>query len=525
MSERSDSSQPVSAQPGQGNQGGGRRTAVLAAVSVAVVAVLGGGAWAAGYLLGGHGPQPEDVLPAATVAELSVDMDPSATQKVEALRTLRKFPALRQKLDLGADDDLRKWVYDQAVKDTACSRVDFATDVEPWLGNRAAVAAVDLAGKTPAPAVALQVSDAQQAKAGIQRLVDCGHPKDFGYAFADGYVVFSDSGDHARTIVTAGKAASLADDPGYTRWTGAVGDRGVLSFYVAKRAGRLIVDNLHQLTGEQVSATQTDALARQADKFEGLAGTVRFAGGGVELAAVGGTSSPAGGSGGVGGAVGRLPGDTALAVSQTVPDDLASRLVQQLSSVSGEPAGRLTAEVETMTGLRLPQDLQTLLGRTITVSLGGDAPDLGAVRGPADIPVAATVSGDTGRIEGVIGKLEERQGVTLDQLGVVEEARDGRVALATSRSYADSVLAPGDLGRTQAFREVVPEADRAASVAYVDFDSTWVPALIRLAGDSGAVSADQLGKARANLAPLRAFGASSWRDGDTTHLLVKLTTD
>ena len=508
----------------------GRRTAVIAAVSVAVLAVLGGGAAAAAFLLSGGGTQPDEVLPAATLAEISVDLDPSALQKIEALKTLRKFPGLKQQLDLGSGDDVRKWIFDEAVKDTGCRNVDFDQDVAPWLGDRAALAAVDLAGTEPAPAMALQVSDEAKAKAGIHQLVDCGHPgDDFGYAFAQGYVVISDSTAHARTIVSAGEQTPLAADPGYTRWDGAVGDRGVVNFYVGKNTADWMTRNLGQLSGGQLSGgqvtgSQLGAFTKRFQHFQGLSGTVRFSDGGVEVAAAGGGMTGTTGGADVSGAVDRLPGDTAVALAYAVPHDCARQLIDEMAQLSGEDAGQLVAQAETMTGLDLPGDLQTLLGTGVTLSLGGTPPELSTVTSPADVPFGATITGDTDRIEGVIHKIEERQGFSLDRLGIVEKARDGRVALASSAAYADEVLGNGDLGRSSAFRQVVPEAGKASSLAYVDFDSRWVGALEQLAGETGAPAAD-LAKVKANLAPLKAFGASTWQVGGTSHVLVKLTTD
>lgn len=502
----------------------GRRTAVVAAVSVAVLAVLGGGAAAAVWLLGGHGSQPDEVLPASTLAEISVDLDPSASQKVEAYQMLRKFPALRQDLDLSGDD-LRRTIFDKAIQDSDCSGLDFDTDVKPWLGNRAALGAVDLAGKTPAPVIALQVSDPAAARAGIDKLVACGHPgDDFGYAVTDGYVIISDSSSHARTIVAAGRQAPLSADPGYTSWQDQVGDRGVVNFYVAKRAGDWLVQHAGELGGGGMPAGGADEFAQQAKNFRGLSGTVRFADGGVEVVAVGGGVRDLAGSGNVADPVAALPADTAVAVALAAPADFAGHLVDQLAGLSGEGAGQMVAQIETLTGLHLPDDLQTLLGKGITVSLGGNPPDLGSVSSPADVPFGATISGDPGKIQAVIAKVAERQGVSLDQLGVVEKAEGGRVALASSPEYADELLAQGGLAQSAAFQEVVPEAGKASSVMFVDFDSKWLDALVSFAEEDGAPPAETA-KVAANLRPLKAFGASAWQDGDTSHVLVKLTTD
>ena len=73
---------------------GGRRTAVVAAITAGTLAVVGVGAYAAvTFLSGGAGA--ETAMPAqSTLAVVSLDLDPSAKQKIEALRTLQKFPQL-----------------------------------------------------------------------------------------------------------------------------------------------------------------------------------------------------------------------------------------------------------------------------------------------------------------------------------------------------------------------------------------------------------------------------------------------
>ena len=75
-----------------------------------VLAVGGGAAWAASSLLD-TGDQPAQALPAGTIGYLSVDLDPSGAQKVEAIQTLRKFPAFADQVDLDTDDDLRERLF------------------------------------------------------------------------------------------------------------------------------------------------------------------------------------------------------------------------------------------------------------------------------------------------------------------------------------------------------------------------------------------------------------------------------
>src|SRR3954471_4971700 len=71
----------------------GRRWGLVGGAAVAVVALAGATAWAVTQFLGA-GAQPATAAPANTLAYVGLDLDPSGGQKIEALRTLRKFPAL-----------------------------------------------------------------------------------------------------------------------------------------------------------------------------------------------------------------------------------------------------------------------------------------------------------------------------------------------------------------------------------------------------------------------------------------------
>ncbi|MFL6024853.1 MAG: DUF3352 domain-containing protein [Marmoricola sp.] len=538
---------------------GRRRAVVITVVAALVVAVLGSGAWAAYSFLFGGGPRPEEALPATTVAVVSIDLDPSAGQKIAAIKAIRKFPALRKSLGLKTDDDLRKFIFEKATGSGDCSDLSFEKNVKPWIGKRAAFGAVDLGGDDPAPVIALQITDQDKARTGFSRVADCaGAGDDFKWAIGEDYLIASDSQSHADTILSEGEKKPLADDAAYQRWRGEAGDAGVINFYVSKRATKYLTTLLDgfgsglfgtgsessafdggDLAGEGTSgfsaprhvartADDPDPLAGvrdQLDKFQGLAGTVRFADGGMELSlAAGGLNKVASGAK-VGKQVGELPADTVLALGFGVPSNAAQNFTDGFKSGVGDQADDALGSIEDETGLRLPADLQTLLGSALTLSVGGDAPkDLADIQGFEDIPVGLVIHGDAAKIKELIGRIEDHTGYRLSDIPIVVGGDAGRVVLSPSKDYADQLSKVGTLGRSRNFTDAVPDAGRTTAIAYLDFDSSWRETLLRFAGDDGA-SASGVQEADANTKPLKSLGISSWLDGDVSHALVKLATD
>jgi hypothetical protein len=505
---------------------GSRRGTVIAAVAVPVVAVLGGAAYAAYAFLNGGGPQPADVLPASTVAVVSVDLDPSAGQKIAAITSIRRFPALKKSLGLHPDDDLRKFIFDKVVHEADCAGLDFGKDVKPWLGKRAAFALVDLGETDPTPAIALQVSDAGKAKSGFDALVKCADPQDFSYAVGDDYLIASDSAPHARAILDKGRATPLADDAAYQKWTDEAGDAGVISFYVAGRAADYLTGFLDDLGPELLGfdTTSSDGAplteAENALKgFQGLGGTVRFAGGGMELSLAGGGIRQIEGLATVGSQVGDLPADTAVALGFGVGKDFADKVLGQMVNAE-DPL----SDIEHDTGLDLPEDLQTLLGRAVVLAVGGNVPkSIDDIQEISDVPAGIVIHGDAGRIRAVLEKAEDHLDVRLSDVPLVVKGSDDELVVATSADYASQLLKSGGLGSDDGFRSAVPNADKATGILYLDFDSPWRDSLIQVVtGDEG----DDVGaEIDANTDPLRSFAMSSWDDGDVTHALLKLATD
>ena len=108
--------------PGNDNR---KRLIALGAI-VAGGAVVAGGAWAATTFFA-TGAQPAEALPDSTIAYVSVDLDPSGGQKIEAIKMLRKFPAFTDKIDLETDDDIRERMFEELTKSGECEGLDYAT--------------------------------------------------------------------------------------------------------------------------------------------------------------------------------------------------------------------------------------------------------------------------------------------------------------------------------------------------------------------------------------------------------------
>jgi hypothetical protein len=485
--------------------------------------------WAATSFFG-TGAQPAEALPASTLGYVSVDLDPSGAQKIEAVRTLRKFPAFREKVGLNTDDDVRRRIFEEIEKEAHCQGLDYAGDIEPWLGDRAAVAAVDTGAEQPSPVFVVQVKDADRADAGLSRLRSCGSGDGAkaGWSIDGGWAVIAETDTIAKRVADDAAKASLSDDTDFQHWSGEVGDPGIVSMYAAPSAGAYLADNLGRLEGLGTGAGQdadpplpsSGAGAGDALKgFGGAAGTIRFNDGSLELelaadADATGKLAHAGTRGDD--VLATLPADTAAALGVGFSDGWFSTVVDQMSAASGGDTAALLAEVSRQTGLDLPGDAETLAGKSLAVGVGSgfDLETLTNSADGSDVPVAAKVEGDAKGIESVLDKVRGRMGGGPTPLD--SDSSGDMVAIGPDAAYRKAVLQDGGLGASDAFTRVVPKAKDASAILFVNFDAGggW------LAGMAGG---DR--QVEDNLEPLQGLGISGWQDGSTSRALLRLTTN
>ena len=187
------------------------------------------------------GAQPAEALPDSTLAYFSIDLDPSGGQKIEAIKTLRKFPGFTDKIDLETDDDLREQLFEEV---TSVRRVR-----GPRLRRRrqavAGLAArrwplVDLGEDEPTPVGVVQITDAGKAEDGLAdadrrvrgRRGRRGRRRRLGgRRRLDGRR--RDPGDRPEGR-RRGRRLDLAGDASFEEWTGEAGDDGFMSMYVAQ---------------------------------------------------------------------------------------------------------------------------------------------------------------------------------------------------------------------------------------------------------------------------------------------------
>lgn len=547
---------PEAAGPG----GGGRRRGLLIGGGVAGLAVLGAGAWAAVSFLGA-GPQPAEALPADTLGYVAVNLDPSGGQKIEALRTLKKFPAFEDEVGIDTDDDIREWIFEEIEGDLDCDGLDYGDDVEPWLGDRAAVAAVDTGADQPSPVFVLQVKDADQAEEGLDTLADCAG-EDLGASIAGDWAVLAETDAIAEEVTDAAAEGSLADDEDFQKWTDAAGDSGIVTMYAGPALGDFLADNADQMFGfplgmmtgmsastecaatvdpegnviEDETCTDvvepdypptdmvSDELKDKLRAFKGAAGVLRFDDGAIELefaadSKVAGNSlleSDAGGD-----TISTLPDDTAVAMGVGFADGWFRDLLEIYGPYigGGEDLDTLLDDLETETGLALPDDIETLFGDSAALAIGSDFDPEAFFESTdgSDIPIALKVDGDPDEIEAVLEKL--RGQFPPDEVAVFgSDAEGDTIVIGPNEDYRRSVLEKGGLGDDDVFKDVVREADDASVVLFVNVD------------EIEAAIADALGETDDdefldNLKPVSGFGVSGWVDDGVAHSVARLTTD
>ncbi len=145
------------------------------------------------------------------------------------------------------------------------------------------------------PVGVVQVTDDEAAGAGMLKLLACSEHHDAAktdgltptWVVRDGWAYVAQDADTATRVADAAAKTTLAGSRDWAEWTGAVGEQGLVTMYLAPKPGSQIRSLVGSLDlGEDLSALES--ATAQDDEFVGGAMTLRFADGGFELEGVSG---------------------------------------------------------------------------------------------------------------------------------------------------------------------------------------------------------------------------------------------
>jgi hypothetical protein len=490
------------------------------------VLVLGGVSFGAYSFLSAGSDQPAEAIPANAVAYARIDLDPSAGQKVNLLNLLDRFPDFAESTGISSDgQDLRKLVVEGMLEDSECD-LTYEDDFAPWVGNRAGFAAVPV-GDTATAVISIQVEDEAAAERAVAAIEQCGVQGDDmfggmgssgeessdepGVDFANGYMVLTEK-EHLATVMNGLAEESLSDNAGYEEDMSTLGEQGMVSYWMD-------VDGMLEIQ-ELADQIEQSGAAGLYDGYHSAFGALRAGDDYIEVFSSARTDeeltdkrSP----------VGELPESTMAAASLAGGGELVNRywadVEEFLNTASGGYAEEELESFQDETGLSMPEDLATLFGDSVTMSMTPDGLDPETLAGedPSQIDIGARFVTDKEALESVVTHLEDlaaEQGAELDL--ITSETDDGLV-LASNQDYADEIAAGGDLADSETFRTAVPDADDSLGVFYVDLDK--VHEVVERFSDEGSEEAVRY------LEPMEAVGFSVVQEDGHVDTVLRVTFD
>jgi hypothetical protein len=368
-------------------------------------------------------------------------------------------------------------------------------------------------GEQPEVLGVLQVKDEGKAKSGLAKVFDGDGP---AVVFTDGYALLA--ADEASVTAARDEAAkgNLGDKNAFQDDLEPLGD-GVAAFWLDLAAMKDAFGASLGAAAGQLRAAQADLLD---ETFKGrMAGAVTFNASHADLTVRGiGTSAfgvPEAGSKPIGPWLSTAPADTLVALGISGLDQVvADAFTSFLGIVQSEPAVGREVEsglnrLERQTGLRLPDDVETLLGQRTLITVVSDALS-------SDVPqgVAMRAETDTAAAQKVLAKLQallERSDAPI-RLTWRAEGSD----LLVSFSEADlSAVRSGPGIADAAANEALPNLDSAQEALWIDLD--------RIAGLVADRSPDAIDAGTMDvLSHIAGIGltATITKDGSTTTLRV-----
>lgn len=450
------------------------RKGLIIGISAAVVLALGGGgAWAAASFFGDDGTDTESKLPESTVAFASFNLDVSKTQQVKLLELAEKFPETEVK-----SDDPNKAVA-EFIESLADDEQDFAKGkFADWVGLSASVALWEHSGEPYGIATVASTDDAK-AKEGLEALQKDGDKAEFGFEVKDGTatMAFGEKDAQAAAKAAASEAESkpLADSDKFADAADFLGQGQVITAWADLDATTKLAEKETDGNGGDPMAGALGSLTQMKDQLSGqfVVGAKAEDFGIEVVTSTFGAKDVTKGKDGLMDKMAKLP-DSDVAGAFALPDDFAN-------SMGAAAGGLLTGGLMgggNETSPEMQQLFDALSGASGTVSVQGvnSMPEGQAVIETTDADKANTLKG------------------MLDQTGGQFTATvEGNTLTGQTAGYSSE----GELSKNEYYADAVGGAPDAISFAvFVD--------ITKVAPES----------AKKDLGALKAVGAAFGTDGD-----------
>jgi hypothetical protein len=513
---------------------------LVALLATAVVALLAAGCGSSSTTTASSGgADPAASVPATAPIYLEAVLKPKGDQKANAEAILGK---LLNTADAGAE--IRKTLDDQTTKHA--DGVVFSRDIEPWLGDRVAVAVTKLdatsADDTKA-LVILDTSDPGKAKDTLEKAdkadkgtsvkrsyrdVDYVVSDDTAYAIVGDVVLFGDESVLKSSLdVIKGGGQSLADTAAFKKVRTALGQDGLGTGYLDFNAFiKAVADDSTGSTAAGLQALKGFAGSALSSQ---LGASISTSANAIKLDGVvtGAAKSAASAAGDGPGAVAAAPADAWLSVGVGDVGGLAQKAIKQLGqagALGGQDPATLMAQLNAQFGVDVEKDLLAWMGDTSIWVSGTSKSDLRVAMVITSKDPAASQQA-IGKLDRLLAKLNQpAKSVTIagkpgleiaaGSVGTIQIAAKGdKFVIAFGQGAAEQALEPsGTLASSDPFKAVSAEMGGVKPSVFID-----TAALLKFASGVAGPNAtyDKARPTLAHLGPI-AFGAHT--DGDIGRL-------
>ncbi len=406
------------------------------------IMLVGAGVAVAGGYLGWYdgGKRPSDVLPGSAIGYGQLDLDPSLLQKTAAWQFLRDLPEVQTAVAAGLPDPKAMLWKLLAKDDDDLGKLNYETDVKPWLGNRYGSAILDHDNKQVWVAAVQLIDDELGARTLRGWVKEAGSSYDV--TLKDGYALITES-EQTPFILAEITKGILADNPTFAADFGALGEPGI-------SAGWTDLTGWEKLSGQTVGSAIGMSHGRVALATRFTADTLEIAG--ISRGFTGDAAIRDGD-------LGLLPADTGAAFSLTGAGKALAEAWPQLPQEAKDSASSLK--------VKLPDDLVALFGNSLMLAASSDTVE--HLFNSSAVEVGLRVNSEAAtRAEQVLHTLWDAAAPE-----AVSTTVNGSVLVAgTTPGYRDRISGGGErLSSDEWFAKAVPDHAKATFSAWVDLQA------------------------------------------------------